>query len=163
MPLKTKSGGYEGIAASDDPGIDGARLGTPAEHAGCLSKLVLWWTSAVTRVGAKRPLQLEDLWQLSPAYEPAQLHARFVAAWEAEDQRRRSKGLAEVSMFRVEWRLFWRELCWTGLLTILSTVCQVRKAPGWPRGWANLSLVWLHSHKNAWANSHLLGQPITHA
>jgi hypothetical protein len=29
------------------------------------------------------------------------------------------------------------------------------------RGWASFSLVWLHSHRNAWANLHLLGRPDT--
>ena len=28
---------------------------------------------------------------------------------------------------------------------------QVRKTLSWPRSWANLSLLWLHSHRNAWA------------
>ena len=35
---------------------------------------------------------------------------------------------------------------------------QVRKTPSWPRSWANCSLLWLYSHRNAWANLHLLGQ-----
>ena len=38
---------------------------------------------------------------------------------------------------------------------------QVRKTPSWPRSWASFSLLQLHSHRNAWANSHLLGQPNT--
>ena len=41
---------------------------------------------------------------------------------------------------------------------------QVRKTPSWPRSWANFSLAnfslsYLCSHRNAWANLHLLGQP----
>jgi hypothetical protein len=35
---------------------------------------------------------------------------------------------------------------------------QVRKTPSWPRSWANCSLLWLYSHRNAWANLHLLSQ-----
>ena len=27
---------------------------------------------------------------------------------------------------------------------------QVRKTPSWPRSWANFSLLWLYSHRNAW-------------
>ena len=34
---------------------------------------------------------------------------------------------------------------------------QVRKSPSWPRSWANFSLLQLCSHRNAWANLHLLG------
>ena len=36
---------------------------------------------------------------------------------------------------------------------------QVRKTPSWPRSWANFSFLQLCSHRNAWANLHLLGQP----
>ena len=38
-------------------------------------------------------------------------------------------------------------------------VAQVRKTPSWPRSWVNFSLLSLYSHRNAWANLHLLGQP----
>jgi hypothetical protein len=40
-------------------------------------------------------------------------------------------------------------------------VAQVRKTPSWPRSWVNFSLLSLYSHRNAWANLHLLGQPVT--
>ena len=40
-------------------------------------------------------------------------------------------------------------------------VAQVRETPSWPRSWANFSLLPLYSHRNAWANLHLLGQPNT--
>jgi hypothetical protein len=36
---------------------------------------------------------------------------------------------------------------------------QVRKTPSWPRSWANFSF--LYYHRNAWADSHRLGQPST--
>ena len=38
---------------------------------------------------------------------------------------------------------------------------QGRKTPRWPRSWANFSLLQLYSHRDAWANSHILGQPNT--
>ena len=34
----------------------------------------------------------------------------------------------------------------------------MRKTPRWPRRWASFSLLHLHSHENAWANLHILGQ-----
>ena len=40
-------------------------------------------------------------------------------------------------------------------------VRSVRKVPCRPRSWANVSLLQLHSHRNAWANSYLLGKPDT--
>jgi ABC-type uncharacterized transport system fused permease/ATPase subunit len=36
---------------------------------------------------------------------------------------------------------------------------KVRKPPSWPRSWASFSLSPLYSHRNAWANLRLLGQP----
>jgi hypothetical protein len=45
-----------------------------------------------------------------------------------------------------------------------ATLAQVRKTLSWPRSWANFSLLsalQLCSHRNAWANLHLLGQPNT--
>ena len=41
------------------------------------------------------------------------------------------------------------------------TPAQVRTTPSRPRSWANVSLSWLYSHRNARANLHLLGQPNT--
>jgi hypothetical protein len=38
---------------------------------------------------------------------------------------------------------------------------QMRKTASRPRSWANFSLLSLCSHRNAWANLHLLGQPNT--
>ena len=32
------------------------------------------------------------------------------------------------------------------------------EANGWPRSWANFSVLQLYPHMNAWANWHLLGQ-----
>jgi hypothetical protein len=37
----------------------------------------------------------------------------------------------------------------------------VSKTPSWPRSWANSSLLYQYSRRNAWANLHLLGQPDT--
>ena len=38
---------------------------------------------------------------------------------------------------------------------------QVRTMPSWPRSLANFSRLQLYSHRNTWANLHLLGQPDT--
>ena len=45
---------------------------------------------------------------------------------------------------------------------LFMTAClQVRKTPSRPRSWANFSLLYLYSHRNAWANLRRLGQPNT--
>jgi alpha-mannosidase len=47
------------------------------------------------------------------------------------------------------------------LCSAASTLPSEKDANGWPRSWANFSLLWLYSHRNAWANYHILGQPNT--
>ena len=44
-------------------------------------------------------------------------------------------------------------------LTGRANLLKVRKTLSWPRRWTNFSLLSLHSHRNAWANLHRLGQP----
>ena len=46
------------------------------------------------------------------------------------------------------------------MMELIETT-KVRKTPSWPRSWANSSLFPLCSHRNAWANRHLLGRPKT--
>jgi hypothetical protein len=48
-----------------------------------------------------------------------------------------------------------------GCLQMVAGSHKVRKTPCRPRSWANSSLLLLHSHRNAWTNLHLLGQPNT--
>jgi hypothetical protein len=43
----------------------------------------------------------------------------------------------------------------------LQELLKVRKMPRWPRTWANVSLLYLYSNRDAWANLHSLGQPNT--
>jgi hypothetical protein len=38
---------------------------------------------------------------------------------------------------------------------------RVTKPPSWLRSWANLGLLSLHSHRNAWADLHMLGAGLT--
>jgi hypothetical protein len=38
---------------------------------------------------------------------------------------------------------------------LLNAGSQVRTAPSWPRSWANFSLLYPYSHRNAWATLHL--------
>jgi hypothetical protein len=33
-----------------------------------------------------------------------------------------------------------------------GAAAQVRNMPSWPRSWATFSPLWLHSHRNAWAD-----------
>jgi hypothetical protein len=66
-------------------------------------------------------------------------------AWDAASAKER--GVASGTMAGP--MVFWGE----------AAGAQVRKTPSCPRNWANFSLLSLYSHGDAWANSHLLGQP----
>ena len=52
-----------------------------------------------------------------------------------------------------------RSLAGNGMPSDWPRIQQVRKSPSWPRSWASCSLLQLYSHRKAWANLHLLGQP----
>jgi hypothetical protein len=54
-----------------------------------------------------------------------------------------------------------RQLFLFSELLLFTKPAKVRKTPGWPRSWANSSLLQLCSHRSAWTNLHLLGQPDT--
>ena len=45
------------------------------------------------------------------------------------------------------------------IMGALFTGLKVKNTPSWPRSWANFSHLSLYSHRNAWANLHILGQP----
>ena len=67
------------------------------------------------------------------------------------------KGVGEATVFASHaWTFVFEEL----LASLrLFEQQQVRKMPRWPRSWANCSRLSLHSHRRAWANLHVLGQP----
>ena len=54
-----------------------------------------------------------------------------------------------------------RQLFLFSELLLFTKPAKVRKTPGWPRNWANSSLLQLCSHRSLWTNLHLLGQPDT--
>jgi hypothetical protein len=67
--------------------------------------------------------------------------------------------LSAPALARAEADTYW---CLTKLLDSIQdsyTFAQVRRTPSWPRSWASFSLLSLYSHRNARANSHILGQP----
>jgi hypothetical protein len=58
------------------------------------------------------------------------------------------------------------DVCLTSVLLLerpfnVGDCIKVRKTPSWPRSWANVSLLQLYYHMNAWANLHLFGRPET--
>jgi hypothetical protein len=60
---------------------------------------------------------------------------------------------------RGEGGALWTGAAYADVQKLVAHVDKVRKTPSWPRSWANFSPLQLCSHRNAWANLHLLGQP----
>jgi hypothetical protein len=58
---------------------------------------------------------------------------------------------------RASWAEARKTLGYSGVYQFVTT--KVRETPSWPGSWANSSPFSLYSHRNAWANVHLLGQP----
>lgn len=76
-------------AASDDPNAAapasakpaaGRREGTPEENASFLSRVFFSYCNALVKLGFKRPLEHDDLWNVSEEDEAAAVSGRFQAA-----------------------------------------------------------------------------------
>eukprot|EP00930_Biecheleria_cincta_P056839 TRINITY_DN42872_c0_g1_i1.p1 TRINITY_DN42872_c0_g1~~TRINITY_DN42872_c0_g1_i1.p1 ORF type:complete len:1394 (+),score=210.79 TRINITY_DN42872_c0_g1_i1:230-4411(+) len=79
-------------SADDNLDVSQAHRRHPLERqAGCLSKAKLaWntysflWLQPLLRLGARRPLQLEDIWEMPPEYKAAQIFRVAENAWASE-------------------------------------------------------------------------------
>jgi hypothetical protein len=77
-------------------------------------------------------------------------------------------GRPDASLAQVWWMIFllyvgiggWTVMVYNYMVGYLQfSIEEVRKTPSWPRSWADLSLLSLHTRRNVWANLHLLGRP----
>ena len=101
--------------------------------------------------------------QEAAAEAAAELQAQCQLAWPLHDR------LAMAGWLHRAHDSARRHCCWAGFPTAAACAehqagcqhrpIQVRKTPRWPRSWANFRFLSLYSHRSAWANLHLLGQP----
>jgi ATP-binding cassette subfamily C (CFTR/MRP) protein 1 len=76
-----------GIKAKEDTtGTDTcfSKQQSPETNANILSKLTFWWLNPLTWLAWKRPLQMDDLWQLSPENDPNVIQIKFGHYWDRE-------------------------------------------------------------------------------
>ncbi|KAI9333150.1 P-loop containing nucleoside triphosphate hydrolase protein [Zopfochytrium polystomum] len=81
---------------------------SPFESASLLSILTFQWLTPLFLKGWKRPLEMSDLWRVSPSLDTVKLADKFEAAWTAD--------LAQ----RVLLGLFWGEFWPLGMLRLVS-------------------------------------------
>lgn len=77
----------------------------PMPKANILSRLSYWWLNDYFRVGASRPLQEEDMFELLTADSTTRLADQLEAAWQRE-QHRRSPSFLRALLLAGGWR-FW--------------------------------------------------------
>ncbi|KAJ2099929.1 hypothetical protein GGI16_003861, partial [Coemansia sp. S142-1] len=57
---------------------------SPEERANIFSRLAFTWMTPLLEQGYRKPLQMEDTWELSREYHPDVVNARFQRNWQAE-------------------------------------------------------------------------------
>ncbi|KAJ5779811.1 ABC multidrug transporter [Penicillium paradoxum] len=88
--------------------------------AGWLSQLTFQWMGSIMRVGFQRPLEVSDIWLVSPDRQIDKLSARFGAAFE---QRVHQGG--KIPLIRALYDTIQREFWLGGICSFLASLCQV--------------------------------------
>eukprot|EP00198_Chlamydomonas_reinhardtii_P014120 XP_001703457.1 ABC transporter, multidrug resistance associated protein [Chlamydomonas reinhardtii] len=117
-----------GGAASDDPNAAapasakpaaGRREGTPEENASFLSRVFFSYCNALVKLGFKRPLEHDDLWNVSEEDEAAAVSGRFQAALAATaDPVKHPQGV----VWRAMWRVFGNSFIYTAAIKVIHDI-----------------------------------------
>ncbi|KAJ2835292.1 hypothetical protein J3B01_003635, partial [Coemansia erecta] len=83
-----------------DDDKDDVQLKSPEERANVFSRLTFTWMTPLLEQGYRKPLQMEDMLELSKRYQPDVATAEFQRNWQAEQQRRNP------SLFRATMRTY---------------------------------------------------------
>ncbi|KAJ2499985.1 hypothetical protein GGH96_003096 [Coemansia sp. RSA 1972] len=79
---------------------DNFRFQSPEERANVFSRWTFTWLTPLLEQGFRKPLQMEDVWDLSRQYQPDVAKAEFQRNWQAEQQR------SNPSLFRATMRTY---------------------------------------------------------
>ncbi|KAG2442750.1 hypothetical protein HXX76_002831 [Chlamydomonas incerta] len=118
-----------GGAASDDPNTaasggakpeaGGRRRNTPEDNAGFLSRVFFSYCNALVKLGFKRPLEHDDLWDVSEDDEAAAVSGRFQAALAATaDPVKHPQGVVWTAM----WRVFGSPFLYTAAIKVIHDI-----------------------------------------
>ncbi|KAJ2231313.1 hypothetical protein EV180_000422 [Coemansia sp. RSA 518] len=89
-----------GLYQLPDDDKDDVELKSPEDRANLFSRLTFSWLTPLLEQGFRKPLQMEDMLELSKRYQPDVATTEFQRNWQAEQQRRNP------SLFRATIRTF---------------------------------------------------------
>ncbi|KAF4151823.1 hypothetical protein CNMCM6069_003024 [Aspergillus lentulus] len=91
------------------------------EHgANWLSQLTFQWMTPIMSIGYRRPLEMNDIWEVNPDRYITRLSDRFEASFQARIRRHEAHPL----LFALH-DTFWREFWFGALFVFCSSICQV--------------------------------------
>ncbi|KAJ1856297.1 hypothetical protein GGH12_004868 [Coemansia sp. RSA 1822] len=89
-----------GLYQLPDNDQDDVELKSPEDRANVFSRLTFSWLTPLLEQGFRKPLQMEDMLELSKRYQPDVATAEFQRNWQAEQQR------SDLSLFRATMRTY---------------------------------------------------------
>jgi hypothetical protein len=85
----------------------------PLSTTNFISYLSFWWVGPLLRLGWKRPLQLDDIWDLCPEESSEVASNALLREWEKESKRENP------SIFRASWRVYGHLFIGSGIIMFL--------------------------------------------
>ncbi|KAJ2802822.1 hypothetical protein H4R21_002273, partial [Coemansia helicoidea] len=89
-------------------------LQSPEERANIFSRLTFTWMTPLLKQGLRKPLEMEDTWELAREYRPDVATAAFQRNWQAELKR------PQPSLFRATARSYWAAWALAGLYKLIK-------------------------------------------
>lgn len=102
------------------PPVPTGRSVSGEDGANWLSQLTFQWMTPIMTVGYRRPLEVNDIWEVSPSRHITRLSDRFDASFQARTHRHEPHPL----LFALH-DTFWREFWFGALCVFCSSICQV--------------------------------------
>ncbi|ELR16068.1 ABC transporter, ATPbinding domain containing protein [Acanthamoeba castellanii str. Neff] len=93
----------------------------PELEASLVSQLVFAWLTPLVKLGAQRPLELTDLYNIAPRDNPVGLAQRLKREWNARKQHTESWW----ALARSIWAIVWLEYSWVGVLMLVGNLCEL--------------------------------------
>ncbi|KAJ1735865.1 hypothetical protein LPJ61_000309 [Coemansia biformis] len=104
--------GYEGGVLGGAAGRQSLR--SPEERANIFSQLTFSWMTPLLEQGFRKPLEMEDTWELARQYRPDVATAEFQRNWQAELKR------PNPSLFRATARTYWMAWALAGFYKLVK-------------------------------------------
>ncbi|CAF95080.1 unnamed protein product, partial [Tetraodon nigroviridis] len=96
----------------------------PAATAGLLSKVFFWWLNPLFRVGHKRSLEEDDMYEVLPEDGSQRLGMELNSYWEHEVENSR-KDLRKPSLSKAIIKCYWKSYSVLGVFTLIEETIKV--------------------------------------